>query len=194
MRLRQSFLSSISGPALAALIVLVLSTVASATVHNGTLNGDEAQATTCSIGSGAQVLGTVTYDDVSGLFSWSYTYGSNAPNFDDGTLFAGSPAILAHFHSAAPIGVVGTETPITLGGASPNSGSETISPAMGAEVLAELWYVNLHSIACGGGEIRGQVIFPPPVPSVSYPLGGALLLLLCGIAFFAVRRTGTMGA
>lgn len=169
-------------------LALIYPVSSSATVHNGTINGDEAQATTCSVGSTTQILGTVSYDDVTGQFSWSYTYGENAPAFDDGELFGAGTATVAHFHGPAAPGIT-AGVRVASGALSPDSGSTTISAAFGAELLGELWYLNIHSTTCTGGEVRGQVLFPAaPVPSISYPMGGVLILILGGLAYFAVRR------
>ncbi len=129
--------------------------VSTATVHSGTINADEAQATTCAVGSTTQAVGTVTYDDGINLFSWSYTYGDNAPNFDNGALFSGGTESVSHFHGPALPGVPAGST-------------------------------------CGGGEIRGQVLFPPPpmgLPSISSAGVAALVLCLLGAAALAVHRS-----
>ena len=163
--------------------------LAIATIHAGTINGDVAQATTCAVGT-TQALGTVTYDDVSGLFSWSYTYGDNSPTFTNGALFGGGSETLAHFHGPALPGVTaGVQVGISPLG-TPNSGSATISGAQGTDLLAELWYLNIHSTSCGGGEVRGQVLFPsvPAVPSSSIYGLAALLLGLVGTTTLAVYR------
>jgi hypothetical protein len=57
-------------------------------------------------------------------------------------------------------------------------GSATISDAFEAELLAGLWYINIHSTFRPGGEIRGQVI-PEP---------GTLALAAFGLAALALRR------
>jgi hypothetical protein len=41
---------------------------------------------------------------------------------------------------------------------SPIKGSAALSPAQVADVLAGKWYVNLHTAANPGGEVRGQVM------------------------------------
>lgn len=171
--------------------ILIVSAQAHATVHNGTIAGDEAQATSCSVGSTSQLLGTVTYDDVSGVFTWSFTYGDNAPAFDNGALFAGGTPTVAHFHGpAAPGATAGTR--VTVSSATPSAGSTTISASFGAELLDELWYVNVHSSNCGGGELRGQVLFPSAaVPSVSGGAIVALAVLLLGTAWFGLRGSGS---
>ena len=162
-------------------LLLVLPSVAAATVHNGTINGDEAQATTCSAGSTSQILGTVTYDDVSGLFSWSYTFGDNGPNFDNGNLFGAGTETVSHFHGPAAPGVT-AGVRVGTGTGNPNVGSTTISGAFGTELLSELWYLNVHSSTCGSGELRGQVLFPTPATTGKAPLLLALFAGLLGSA------------
>ena len=160
---------------------------ASAAVHTGTIDGDEAQATTCSAGSVSRIVGTWAYDDVTGAFSWSYTYGDNAPAYDDGDLL-GSPSS-AHFHGPAAPGVgagvrVGTTT------VNPNVDSTTISAAFGTELLSELWYLNVHSSTCTGGELRGQLLVDAPaaVPSIGWPAALVFTFGLTGLGSLALRR------
>ncbi len=40
---------------------------------------------------------------------------------------------------------------------SPVSGQATLTDAQAADLLAGRWYINLHTAANPGGEIRGQV-------------------------------------
>lgn len=165
---------------------------AMAVVHHGTILGDEAQATTCAVGSATQVLGTWSYDDVTGVVSWSLTYGDNAPSFDDGDVFDDGNALFAHFHGPAPVGVVSGNILIDLGTATPNVGSQTIAAGLGAELLAERWYYNLHSEVCTGGEVRGQLLVdaPPVVPSIGWPIGVALATALMLVGVWGVRFGG----
>jgi hypothetical protein len=41
---------------------------------------------------------------------------------------------------------------------SPIKGSATLTPAQVADLMAGKWYVNLHTAASPGGEVRGQVM------------------------------------
>lgn len=69
------------------------------------------------------------------------------------------PATAAHFHGpAAPGANAGVVVPI--GGASPTSpvhGTATLTEAQIKDLEAGKWYVNVHTAANKGGEIRGQV-------------------------------------
>jgi hypothetical protein len=62
----------------------------------------------------------------------------------------------AHFH-AAPAGSNGG-VQISIGTANPNAGSAVLSAAQTADVLSGNWYVNVHTSANPGGEIRGQLV------------------------------------
>lgn len=167
--------------------LFLLGSPAVATVHNGTIMGDEAQATTCAVGSTTQAVGTFSYDDVTNLFSWSYTYGDNAPNFDNGALFGGGTETIAHFHGPAAPGVPAGVT-VGTGTGTPNTGSATITPTQGADLLADLWYLNVHSTTCTGGEIRGQAIVTAPVPSSSNASGLMVVASLMLVGLGLLRR------
>ena len=69
----------------------------------------------------------------------------------------------------------------------PMSGSATISAAQAADLQADLWYLNLHTGAFGGGEIRGQVV---PEPSTFLLAAFGLLGLLGQPVFHLVWRFG----
>jgi glucose/arabinose dehydrogenase len=72
----------------------------------------------------------------------------------------------AHFHGPAPqCENAGVQITVPLG--SPKVGSATLTAQQMADLLAGLWYLNVHTDLHPGGEIRGQVMPAPltiPIP------------------------------
>jgi hypothetical protein len=88
----------------------------------------------------------LTYDTATRSLSWKITYSGLT-----------GPATAAHFHGPAERGKnAGVAVPIP-GTKSPMEGSATLTDAQAAELSAGKWYVNVHTAAHKGGEIRGQV-------------------------------------
>jgi hypothetical protein len=89
---------------------------------------------------------TVTYDDVTNMLTWNVTFSNLS-----------GPVVAAHFHGpavpASDAGIQVTISDLT----SPSVGSMAITEGQEADLLGGLWYLNYHTSACGGGEIRGQV-------------------------------------
>jgi hypothetical protein len=68
------------------------------------------------------------------------------------------PVTAGHFHGPAMAGAnAGVVVPFAGSLASPITGSATLTDAQIADLKAGKWYVNLHTAANPGGEIRGQV-------------------------------------
>jgi hypothetical protein len=89
----------------------------------------------------------VTYDTASKKLSWKISY-SNLTG----------PATMAHFHGPAEAGKnAGVVVPI-MPVASPSEGSVTLTDAQAADLMAGKMYINVHTEANKGGEIRGQVV------------------------------------
>ncbi len=159
-----------------------------AATHNLAASMDVAQATTCGVSS-AQGTTTATLDDASGVFSYTVTFGNNAPIFADGLLNGDATPTGAHFHGPAAPGL--TAPPIvTIPPGSPVSATAPLplSGAQIADVLGGLWYVNIHSSACGAGEIRGQLLVvtaTPALPTWGWVLFG--VLALCGVGLLSRR-------
>lgn len=68
------------------------------------------------------------------------------------------PATMAHFHGPAKPGAnAGVALPLSSPLDSPIKGDATLTAAQQKELLDGLMYVNIHTAANPGGEIRGQV-------------------------------------
>ena len=68
------------------------------------------------------------------------------------------PATAAHFHGPADAGAnAGVVVPIGKDPASPVTGTTTLTDAQIADLEAGKWYVNVHTAANPGGELRGQM-------------------------------------
>ncbi len=131
---------SLAGLALAA--GFALAGISSAQTVTWCLNLDGAQAGNASPGTG---VGTATLDTATNLFSWDYSF--------QGML--GAPTV-AHFHGPAMPGMnAGIQVP--TGGGNPEVGSAFISASQASDLLAGLWYLNVHSSMFPAGEIRDQV-------------------------------------
>ena len=90
----------------------------------------------------------VTYDTTTKMVTWRVT-------FDNLT----GPATAAHFHGpAAPGANAGVALLIGNNPTSPATGNATLDDAKAADLMAGRWYVNVHTAANRGGEIRGQVV------------------------------------
>jgi len=88
----------------------------------------------------------IDFDPASKKLSWKMTY----------TGLTG-PATMAHFHGPAEPGKnAGIAVPIAPA-SSPSEGSATLTDAQAADLVAGKYYVNVHTDANKGGEIRGQV-------------------------------------
>ena len=100
------------------------------------INGNPASGN-CSVGFEAQ----------SKMLSWTCSYSGMT-----------GKALAGHFHGPADAtktaGVVITLPKID----SPFEDKATLTDAQAAELLAGKWYVNIHTAAHPGGEIRGQVV------------------------------------
>lgn len=88
---------------------------------------------------------TATYDDATKKLSWKGSYKDLS-----------GPATAAHFHAGEPGKNGGVVIPIAPA-TSPLEGSATLTPDQAADMLAGKWYVNVHTAANKGGEIRGQL-------------------------------------
>ena len=130
--------------ALAASVVLVAP--ASAEMMKMTAKLDSASEVPANTSKGAG-MADITYDTASKKLTWKITYADLT-----------GPATMAHFHGPAEAGknapVAVPITPAT----SPSEGSATLTDAQATDLMSGKYYVNVHTEANKGGEIRGQVM------------------------------------
>lgn len=97
--------------------------------------------------SAATGTADIDYDPATKKLSWKVTYSGLT-----------GPATAAHFHGPAEAGKnAGVAVAIPNAGKSPVEGSATLTDAQAADLAAGKYYVNVHTQANPGGEIRGQV-------------------------------------
>lgn len=90
--------------------------------------------------------GSFTYDPATHTLTYNVTY--------EGLT---GPASAAHIHGPADPGAnAGPVIPFPAA-ASPITGTATLTDAQAAELAAGKYYVNVHTAANRGGEIRGQI-------------------------------------
>ncbi|MEX2113185.1 MAG: CHRD domain-containing protein [Pirellulales bacterium] len=119
--------------------------------------------------------GSLTLDDLTGDYTISGTFSDLLGTSNN-----------AHIHGPAAVGVgpagviVGLifDFGVTSGAF---SGAGTFTAPQMADLLAELYYVNIHSSIQPGGEIRGQITQVPEPASV-------VLMAVGGLALTAVWR------
>lgn len=136
-------------------------------------NIDGAQANAgAGTGSPGSGFANMTFDTVSKQFDWNIAWSGL-----QGTV------TVAHFHGPATASQnAGVEVPIDIT-VNPAIGSAVLSAGQASDLLAGLWYINIHSTFAPGGEIRGQVqVVPVPAAALLFASG------LIGLAGLARRK------
>lgn len=92
-----------------------------------------------------------SFDKQTKMLNWTVSYSGLT-----------GPVKAGHFHGPAMAGQnAGVALGFTGSVDSPIKGSATLTDAQAADLLAGKWYVNLHTAANAGGEVRGQVTVAP---------------------------------
>ena len=110
--------------------------------------GENIQAGMLAILEAAAQVRPKRKDNTSKTLTWTI-------NFDGLT----GPSTMAHFHGpAAPDANAGVVLMIGTNPTSPAKGTATLTDAQAADLQGGRWYINIHTNANRGGEIRGQVV------------------------------------
>ena len=153
--------------------VLLGASPANAATIDLTASMDCAQADagngTCQLGGSGTGTAIILFDTDTNVLSWNISWSGLS-----------APATFLHFHGPAlPHQNAGVMVDIGVG-ANPAIGAAALTDQQEADLLNELWYVNLHTLSFPGGEIRGQVTVVPE------PSAGLLLAL--GLGGLALQR------
>jgi hypothetical protein len=96
---------------------------------------------------------SLTYDATSRVVTWSVSYSGLS-----------GPVTMGHFHGPAAMGANAPPTIwLTKQGTNadnPIKGQATLTPEQAQQFTSGMWYINLHTQAHPGGEVRGQVMPP----------------------------------
>ena len=112
-------------------------------IFKATLSGASEVPPTTSAGTGTA---TATLDTATNKLSWDVAYSGLT-----------GPALAAHMHGPADPGQnAGVAVPLKVT-PSPITGSKVLTAAQAADLEAGKYYVNIHTTANKGGEIRGQL-------------------------------------
>jgi hypothetical protein len=138
------FSRSLLGLTLSACALLAWPALADTVSYKIQLQGSQAVPPVAGSGSGSAEL---SFDTATKKLTWKVTFSGLS-----------GPATAAHFHGPAEPGKnAGVAVPIS-GTASPLEGSATLTDAQASDLMGGKWYVNIHTAANKGGEIRGQVV------------------------------------
>jgi CHRD domain len=139
---RSLICSGLAGLALASFIGSAA--VAETITYKAMLNAQSEVPPNDSKGAGSAEL---TYDTTTKMLTWTVTFSDLS-----------GPPTAAHFHGPAEAGKnAGVAVLIGNNPTSPAKGTATLTDAQAADLAGGRWYVNVHTAANRGGEIRGQV-------------------------------------
>jgi hypothetical protein len=144
MKKTMSWHPALGGLAISALLSVMSPALAETTSFKAELSGASEVPATSSKGTGSV---TATYDSASKQLSYTVDYSGLS-----------GPATAAHFHGpAAPGQNAGVAAAIPAPVTSPIKGTLTLNDAQQNDLMSGKWYLNIHTAANKGGEIRGQL-------------------------------------
>jgi CHRD domain len=142
---RRSILGYCIGGAGAALVALTSRSKAAATTFKADMKGSSEVPPNTTAGTGSA---TVTLDSDTGKITWNVTFSGLT-----------GPAMVAHIHGPAPVGKnAGVMVLLAKPAISPLTGSAVLKPDQVNALMNGQCYVNVHTAANPGGEIRGQLM------------------------------------
>ena len=145
---RRSILGFGVGAAGAALLAFAPRSYAATIQFKADLKGSSEVPPNQTTGTGSV---TATFDPATKQLTWNGSYSGTS-----------GPVTAAHFHGPAEAGKnAGVAIWISTKGSpfpSPFQGSATLTDAQATDLQAGMWYVNLHTAANPGGELRGQLM------------------------------------
>jgi len=140
-----SLLPAAAGLSLVASLSLASPALAEMVKMTATMDGAHEVPANDSAGKGTA---DVTFDTDTKKLDWTIEYSGLS-----------GPAMAGHFHGPAEPGKnADVQVPLKGELASPIKGSATITDEQAKDLMAGKYYVNLHTAAHKGGEIRGQVM------------------------------------
>jgi len=153
----QKFLTGVT--VASTILALPLTAQAASLSLSATLDAaQEVPTPTIPVGLNPSGSAAMTFDNDSNELSWDISFSDLS-----------GAAILAHFHGPATPGdtaPVQVDIGAISGLSSPLSGATILSDQQESELLAGLWYINIHTQLNPSGEIRGQVqVVATPEPS-----------------------------
>lgn len=142
---------------------------------NSTLNGANEVHDPTSPGSGSAAL---SFDTITNQLDWDISW-----------INMSSAVTAAHFHMApqGQNGGVQVNIGAISGLNSPTIGNAILTAQQAADLLAGLWYINVHTATNLPGEIRGQVLLNRDQGG-DLPAPAALTFILFGMGGLSVVR------
>jgi len=122
---------------------------------------------------------TLSFDTSSSVLNWNLVFSDlSSSNFAN------------HMHGPAPVGInAPVQVPLAVG--SPSIGNTVLTVAQQTDLLAGLWYINIHTEVHPPGEIRGQITCGTQVAGELLPIMSSALVI-AGVSTIAIWMIPTV--